>query len=61
MITINLFNVAVLIIVGLAIWGCLPQEYKEELGSLIGWGIELVWLIVWIIIFPVLGYSISFG
>jgi len=58
MITINIFNLIILILGIVIIWLALPEDFKEELGALVGWGITLVWIIIWTIVFPILGHGI---
>lgn len=58
MITVNIVNIIILLLGMFIIWVMLPEDYKEELGSLIGWTIEAVWIIIWIIVFPVLGHGV---
>lgn len=58
MVTINLWNIALLFLGCFAIWGVLPQDYREEIGSIVGVIVEVIWIIVWIVLFPVLGYSV---
>ena len=59
MITINIINVSILVLVGIIIWFNLPKDYKNELGTFVGIIIELLWLILWLIIFPILGHGIN--
>lgn len=59
MITINLFNILILVIGMILIWVLLPNEYKEELGVLLAWALEAIWIIIWIIIFPILGGNLN--
>lgn len=58
MITFNLVNFIILILGIIIIWKSLYEEYTKELGALIGIIIELIWVIAWIVIFPVLGHGI---
>lgn len=59
MITINIFNILILVLGMIIIWVVIPYEYKEELGTLVGWTIEAIWIIAWIIIFPILGGNLD--
>ena len=58
-VTINILDVSLLILGCLAIWGILPQEFREELGALGGLMIEIAWVIFWIFYFVYLGHNIQ--
>ena len=58
MITINIFNLIILILGIVIIWLALPEDYKEEIGAWVGWVRTLIWIIIWVIVFPILGHGI---
>jgi len=60
MITINIWNIVFLILVALAIGGILPDDYKHEIGTGVLIILEIIWIIVWMCIFPILGHQITF-
>lgn len=58
MVTFNLLNIVLYLIVAFAIWGVLPQDYKEEIGGLVGVGLEIIWFFIWFGVFVLGGHQI---
>jgi len=58
-VSINLLDLSVLIIGWILLWKILPEEYREELGALIGWFLMFLWLVIWIIAFVLLGFDLT--
>jgi len=58
---ISVFSLVILIVVGLIIWGLLSEDLKEGLGSIGGVVIEVIWFIVWLLLFQVFGLTITFS
>jgi hypothetical protein len=60
-VTINIIDWLFWFVGSIAIWQILPKDLKEELGSLIGYTIMLVWTILCVVILGFCGYDISLG
>lgn len=60
MVTVNAVNIIILLLGCICIWAFLSDEFKEELGSFVGIFIEFVWIIAWIVYFPVMGHNAFF-
>lgn len=55
---INILNILALIGGIGIIWKFLPEDYKHELGAVVGYGITLLWIAVWVVYFPVMGHNL---
>lgn len=58
MITFNAFDLAAYIIGALAIWALTPEDYRQEIGLLVGILFQILWLILCIGFLLILGYNI---
>lgn len=58
MITLNLLNILFYFMGAFAIWGILPQDCREEIGGLVGVGLEFIWLVFCIVFFLVYHHQI---
>lgn len=47
----HMLDLIMYIIIGIIIWICLPSDFKEELGILVGWAIMLIYTVVYLILF----------
>jgi len=49
--TIELLDWVMWIVIGLIMWFCFPEDWKEEMGCLLGGTIELLYTIIYASIF----------
>ena len=55
-----LTNIAILVIVGIAIWGIIPYDFKQKDDKIMGVIIEIAWCIIWFYIFLLGGHTLIF-
>jgi hypothetical protein len=58
-VTINIIDFLFWFVGAIAIWALLPREFKEELGSLVGFFIMVVWTVACIVFLGFLDYDLS--
>lgn len=59
MIHTGILDIIILFLGIVLIWSWLPDDWKEELGSIGGFFVEFVWIVFWIVFFLVLHYHVS--
>lgn len=59
MIPLYILDILFLFSVGALIWNVLPDDFTEEIGAFVGTVVEFVWVVFWIIYFPVMGHHIT--
>jgi hypothetical protein len=55
---INLLDILLLFCGCSFLWALTPDDFREEIGGIIGAGVQLVWIIFWIFYFLVYGHHV---